>query len=101
MEIKYYIEKNKNMAEFNKMKHVVNIANIVLINAKIIEKRWLKIMKIKSIKYVGKQDVFNMEVEKYHNFSIEGGLIVHNCMDAFRYFIKTILCRSGGTSIFK
>jgi hypothetical protein len=30
-----------------------------------------------------------MEVEDNHNFAIEGGLIVHNCMDAMRYFVKT------------
>ncbi len=34
---------------------------------------------IKSIKYIGKQDVYNLEVDVYHNFSINGGLIVHNC----------------------
>lgn len=26
-----------------------------------------------------------MEVEKHHNFAVEGGLIVHNCIDATRY----------------
>lgn len=41
-------------------------------------------VKIKSIKYIGKQDVYNMEVEKHHNFSIQDGLIVHNC-DSLRY----------------
>ena len=30
-----------------------------------------------------------MEVEDNHNFAIEGGMIVHNCMDAMRYFVKT------------
>ena len=35
--------------------------------------------KVKAVKYIGKQDVYNMEVEKYHNFSINGGLVVHNC----------------------
>ncbi|GAA0115724.1 hypothetical protein UT300016_14510 [Clostridium senegalense] len=32
-----------------------------------------------------------MEVKDHHNFSVNGGLIVHNCMDAMRYFIYTIL----------
>lgn len=41
--------------------------------------------KVKSVKYIGKEDVYNMEVDKYHNFSINGGLIVHNCMDCLRY----------------
>ncbi len=26
-----------------------------------------------------------MEVKDHHNFSVEGGLIVHNCIDATRY----------------
>ncbi len=41
---------------------------------------------IYSITFDSFQDVYNMEVEKYHNFSINGGLIVHNCMDDFRLF---------------
>jgi hypothetical protein len=44
---------------------------------------------IKAIRKVGKADVYNMEVDENHNFSIEGGLIVHNCMDAVRYFVRT------------
>lgn len=31
-----------------------------------------------------------MEVEDNHNFAIEDGLIVHNCMDSMRYFIQTM-----------
>ena len=44
---------------------------------------------IKAIRKIGTADVYNMEVEDNHNFSIEGGLIVHNCMDAMRYFVMT------------
>ena len=44
---------------------------------------------IKKIEVVGREDVYNMEVEDNHNFAINGGLIVHNCMDAMRYFVKT------------
>ena len=50
----------------------------------------LKQSKIKSIKYIGKQDVYNMEVKDHHNFSVDGGLIIHNC-DALRYMVKTII----------
>lgn len=46
--------------------------------------------KIKSIKYVGKDDVYNMQVKDNHNYSVNGGLIIHNC-DALRYFVKTII----------
>lgn len=44
---------------------------------------------IKSIRKIGKEPVYNMEVEDNHNFAINGGLIVHNCMDSMRYFVKT------------
>lgn len=44
---------------------------------------------ITSIKPCGKAPVYNMEVEKYHNFSVNGGIIVHNCADAIRYFVQT------------
>lgn len=48
-------------------------------------------VKIKNIKEAGRSDVYNMEVKNHHNFSICGGFIVHNCMDAVRYFCYTIL----------
>lgn len=42
-------------------------------------------MKIKSITYAGKADVFNMEVDDTHDFVIQGGVIAHNCPDEIRY----------------
>ena len=42
-------------------------------------------IKIKSIKYIDEEEVYNMEVKDHHNFSIYGGLIVHNCYDALAY----------------
>ena len=33
--------------------------------------------------------MYNMEVADNHNFAVNGGMIVHNCIDAVRYFIKT------------
>lgn len=44
---------------------------------------------IKSVKMIGSFDVYNMEVDDNHNFAVNGGLIVHNCMDATRYFVKS------------
>ena len=41
---------------------------------------------VKSIKKIGKADVYNMEVEKYHNF-IANGIVVHNCIDSRRYIL--------------
>ena len=37
------------------------------------------------------EDVYNMEVIGTHNFSVTGGVIVHNCMDDIRYFVNTVL----------
>lgn len=31
-----------------------------------------------------------MQVKDHHNYSVNGGLIIHNC-DALRYFVKTII----------
>lgn len=45
--------------------------------------------RIAKIEKVGFEDVYNMEVEDNHNFSVNGGMIVHNCMDDTRYFVKT------------
>ena len=37
------------------------------------------------------EDVYNMEVIGTQNFSVNGGAIVHNCMDDVRYFVNTVL----------
>lgn len=39
---------------------------------------------IASIKPVGRQPVYNMTVEKHHNYLIAGNIILKNC-DAIRY----------------
>ena len=36
------------------------------------------------VEFDGYEDVYNLEVEEFHNFAINGGLIVHNC-DSVRY----------------
>ena len=41
--------------------------------------------KVKSVERIGSADVYNMEVKEFHNFSVNGGIIVHNC-DSLRYF---------------
>ena len=43
---------------------------------------------VKAVRLVGKEDVYNMEVEKHHNFAVSDGLIVHNCVDALRYCLE-------------
>lgn len=44
-------------------------------------------MKIKSIRPCGVEPVYNMTVDKYHNYMIAGGLILKNC-DALRYYAQ-------------
>lgn len=46
-------------------------------------------MKVVGVELDGVEDVYNMEVLGTHNFAVNGGLIVHNCMDAVRYFVMT------------
>lgn len=50
---------------------------------------------IKSIKKIGKANVYNMEVKSHHNFSVCGGFIVHNCLDSTRYMCSTIIGRKA------
>lgn len=45
---------------------------------------------IVSIHKAGTEPVYNMEVEKVHNFSANGGIVVHNCADAIRYRINAL-----------
>ncbi len=52
-----------------------------------------------SIRPIGRASVYNMEVDGYHNFAVNGGLIVHNCMDEIRYFVNTVMVHHGGTTI--
>lgn len=45
---------------------------------------------VSKIEPAGKQPVYNLEVDDYHNFAVNGGVIVHNCMDSLRYFCQTV-----------
>lgn len=58
-------------------------------------------VEIKNIKTIGLADVYNMEVKNHHNFSVCGGFIVHNCMDAVRYFCMTVIKLRQSLSILK
>ena len=44
---------------------------------------------IESIKSVGREPVYNMEVKDLHNYSVNGGVILHNC-DALRYRVNLL-----------
>jgi hypothetical protein len=39
-------------------------------------------VRVKSVSFAGTEDTYDLTVRDHHNFSICGGLIVHNC----RYF---------------
>lgn len=45
----------------------------------------MRVLKVKSIRPAGIEPVYNMEVDTHHNFSVEGGVIVHNCYDSSGY----------------
>lgn len=42
-----------------------------------------------SIKKIGKEDVYNLEVKHTHNF-IANGIVVHNSIDAMRYALAVM-----------
>lgn len=73
--------------------HVVSVVkNLLKINTpkhrparKNVEQNYLS---IKEITYIGKMDVYNMEVKNHHNYSVSGGFIIHNCVDALRYLVQ-------------
>lgn len=44
--------------------------------------------KIKSIDFIGVEDVYNMEVDGTENYSVNGGYIIHNCIDSLRYNVE-------------
>ena len=44
------------------------------------------------------EDGYNMEVIGTHNFAVNCGVIVHNCMDDIRYFCNTMMKNKMGKS---
>lgn len=57
----------------------------------------LRLLKIKSIRYAGKADVYNMEVTPNHNFIAESSFIVHNCIDGLRYSLSPLFLKRKST----
>ena len=49
-----------------------------------------RFVSITAIRRLPPEPVYNMEVERHHNFAVNGGLIVHNCLDAIRYAIESL-----------
>lgn len=52
-----------------------------------------RFVRVKSIRRTKPEPVYNMEVERYHNFAVNGGLIVHNCIDSARYALNPEIAR--------
>lgn len=54
--------------------------------------------KIKSITYIGKEDVYDITTEKNHNFALKAGIVAHNsgkstvARKAFVYVLYRLLC---------
>lgn len=79
--------KNSKSISIERQKHVPEVVQIG---------KEPKREKIKSIRFHSMQNVYNMEVEDHHNYSVDGGLIIHNCIDATRYaFEKDMLNKVG------
>lgn len=58
----------------------------------------LRFVGIKSIKFIGKQDVYNLTVEGHHNYLANEGIASKNC-DTDRYALTCPEVRNvGGTS---
>ena len=53
---------------------------------------------VADVRFVGYGAVYNMEVDGAHHFTVEGGLVVHNCIDALRYALSPLI-RSSDTGI--
>ena len=64
-------------------------AKDVELNMKLTNTGNLITAKVVAVQLDGTEDVYNMEVLGTHNFAVNGGLIVHNCVDAMRYFVQT------------
>lgn len=49
-------------------------------------------MKVKSVQRLEKrQDVYDLEVPQIHNFAVNDGIIVHNCIDCTRYSMESFI----------
>jgi len=58
------------------------------------------LLMVKKITRQTKKPVYNMEVEDVHHFAINGGFIVHNCLDGLRYALTPLITRKKGSHLF-
>lgn len=68
--------------------------------------KWIKRYKIVSIRYLGKQDVYDITTERNHNFALKAGIVAHNsgkstvARKAFVYVLYRILCLRYPRAVF-
>jgi intein/homing endonuclease len=75
-----YVEKNSLQINILKLKHVAFTAEQSSVTVIAIEED-------------GYQDVYNLEVENDHNYTIENGIVTHNCIDSIRYGLERLMKR--------
>ena len=67
-------------------------------SSKIIDIDCSNLVSVEKMEIEPNEDVYNMEVMGTHNFAVNGGVIVHNCMDDIRYFVNTVLRHKSGNN---
>ena len=55
-------------------------------------------MKIKSIKKTANEAVYNLTVNKHHNYLTSSGMVLKNC-DALRYFCVNFTCSADKPTV--
>ena len=58
-------------------------------------------VKVSKVEYIGVADVYNMDVAEHENFSVNGGLIVHNSIDTARYSLESDMPRPDKKKIIR
>lgn len=53
----------------------------------------MKIAEVKKTEKTAK--VYDLTVPNYHNFAVNNGIIVHNCVDATRYALERVYRKYG------
>jgi len=48
------------------------------------------VIKIVKLQHFEEEEVYDLTVPFVHNFTIEGGIVVHNCADELRYVLQTL-----------
>ena len=51
--------------------------------------------KVKSVEFFGYEDVYDLTVDKYHNFALSAGVFVHNCAVGYDDRKQVFICRNS------